>query len=138
MKKLCLCILFVLLLPVTSSFAATVTGQLIFIPYATVGNGWWSGVAIHNTTSNPMTFSIGVFKENGDWVNGGSFSVAAHAMKVDVLENFLGGTPPSLRMSVRISTLTNETFRATLFVGSDTGGFNFQNYKSDEHTFDIL
>jgi len=138
MKKLCLFLLVVLLLPVTSSFAITpptVTGQQIFIPYTAVGSGWWSGVAITNISASTMTFSIGVFKENGVWVAGSSFSVPAHAMKVEVLEYFFGGTPPDVAMSVRIRTGTNETFRATLFVGNDMGGFGFQNYKSDENTW---
>jgi len=133
MKKLCLIILFVLLLPVTSSFAATpttATGQQIFIPYSGVGEGWWSGLVINNISDSAMTFSISVFKENGVWVEGSSFSVAAYAMKVDVLENFFGGTPPDNRMAVRIQTGTNEPFEATLFVGNSEGGFGFQNYTS--------
>jgi hypothetical protein len=138
MKKLCLIILFVLLLPVTSSLAATpitVTGQQIFIPYTAVGGGWWSGLAITNTSDSTMTFAIRVFKGNGDHVDGSSFSVGSKAMKVDALENFFGGTPPDNMMSIRIRTTTNETFRATLFVGNDMGGFGFQNYKSDENTW---
>lgn len=138
MKKLCLFILIVLLLPVTSSFAAapiTVTGQQIFIPYTAVGGGWWSGLAITNTFASTRTFAIRVFKANGDYVDGSSFSVGSMAMKVDALENFFGGTPPDNMMSIRIRTTTNETFRATLFVGNDMGGFGFQNYKSDENTW---
>lgn len=137
MKKLCLFLLVVLLLPVTSSLAAapiTLTGQQIFIPYTAVGGGWWSGLAITNTSDSAMTFSIGVFKENGVWVAGSSFSVPAHAMKVDALENFFGGTPPDNMMSIRIRT-SNEPFKATLFVGNDMGGFGFQNYNSGEYTY---
>lgn len=137
MKKLCLFLLVVLLLPVTSSFAITpptLTGQQIFIPYTAVGGGWWSGLAITNISASTMTFSIGVFKENGVWVAGSSFSVPAHAMKVDALENFFGGTPPDNMMSIRIRT-GNEPFKATLFVGNDMGGFGFQNYNSGEYTY---
>jgi hypothetical protein len=133
MKKLFLIILFVLLLPVTSSFAAappTATGQQIFIPYSAVGEGWWSGLVINNISDSTMTFSISALKENGGWVEGSSFSVAAHTMKVDMLEKFFGGTPPNDRMSVRIQTGTNEPFGATLFVGNNEGGFGFQNYAS--------
>jgi len=136
MKKVCLIILFVLLLPVTSSFAApltvTSTGQQIFIPYTQVGEGYWSGVVIHNTSDSTMSFYIGVYKDDGVWVYGSSFSVAPNAMKVDTLENFFGGTPPSLRMSPVIRTHTNVPFQATLFVGSDAGGFAFQNYVSSD------
>ena len=141
MKKLCLFLLVVLLLPVTSSFAITpptVTGQQIFIPYTAVGGGWWSGLAITNTSDSAMTFAIRVFKGNGEWVNGSSFSVPAHAMKVEVLEYFFGGTPPDVAMSVRIRTGTNEPFKATLFIGADQGGFGFQNYNSGEYTYPIL
>jgi hypothetical protein len=141
MKKLCLFLLVVLLLPVTSSFAITpptATGQQIFIPYAIVGNGWWSGVAITNTSASTMTFSIGVFKENGGWVAGSSFSVPPHAMKVEVLEYFFGNTPPDVAMSVRIRTTTNEPFKATLFIGTDQGGFGFQNYNSGDYTYNII
>jgi hypothetical protein len=139
MKKMYLFILivFMLLLPVTSAFAAvpilTETGQQIFIPYATVGSGWWSGLAVHNTAGSSMTFSVGVYKDNGDYVSGDTFTVAAFAMKVDTLENFLpGNTAPSARMSVliRCSAGGAPTFQATLFLGNDEGGFGFQNYTS--------
>jgi hypothetical protein len=53
MKKVCLIVLFVLLLPVTSTFAATETGQQIFIPYAVVGEGWWSGLAVQTHPTAP-------------------------------------------------------------------------------------
>ena len=141
MKKLCLFLLVVLLLPVTSSFAITpptVTGQQIFIPYTAVGGGWWSGLAITNTSDSAMTFAIRVFKGNGDHVDGSSFSVGSKAMKVDALENFFGGTPPDNMMSIRIRTGTNEPFKATLFIGTDQGGFGFQNYNSGEYTYPIV
>ena len=142
MKKVhLLIILLLLLLPVTSSFALglTETDQRIFIPYATVGEGWWSGVVIHNTSSSTMNFSIGVYKDDGAFVSGSSFSVAAHAMKVDILENFFGGTPPSLRMSpVITSHNTTVPFQATFFVGNDEGGFGFQNYTSSDYTHNII
>ena len=43
-------------------------------------------------------------------------------------------------MSVRIQSrnYSDETFRATLFVGNDAGGFGFQNYKSDEYTYSFI
>ncbi|MHB8909743.1 MAG: hypothetical protein ACYDAA_12795 [Syntrophales bacterium] len=141
MKKTFLIILFVLMLPATSSFALplTETDQRIFMPYATVGGGWWSGVVVHNTSGSTMNFSIGVYKDNGVFVSGSSFSVAAHAMKVDTLENFFGGTPPSLRMSpVITSHNTTVPFQATLFVGNDEGGFGFQNYTSSDYVHDII
>ena len=143
MKKLCLFILVVSLFSVTSSSAApapTGTGQRIFIAYAPVVGGWWSGLVIHNTSDGSRTFSIRAYREDGTYVDGPSFSVAAHAMKVDVVENFFGGTPPSPRMSVRIqsTSYSDESFRATIFVGNDTGGFGFQNYKSDEYTYPVI
>ncbi|MHB8907547.1 MAG: hypothetical protein ACYDAA_01545 [Syntrophales bacterium] len=137
MKKLCLIILFVLLLPVTSSLAITrqaATGQEIFIPYSAVGGGWWSGLVINNISDSTMTFSISVFKEDGVRVDGNSVSVAAHAMKVDVLENFFGGNPPDDRMSVLIQTGSNESFGAALLVGNNEGGFGIQNYSSSDST----
>jgi hypothetical protein len=143
MKKLCLFILVVFLLPVTSSFAApppTGTGQEIFIAYAQAGEGWWSGLVIHNTSDGSRIFYIRAYKENGTYVDGPSFSVPAHAMDVRVLEGFFGDTPPSLRMSVRIrsTNYSDEAFRATLFVGNDTGGFGFQNYMSEEYTYPLM
>ena len=141
MKKIYLFILFfVLLLPVTSSFAApsTGTGQQIIIPYTQIGDGWWSGLAINNTFTSSMTFTVAVYRESGIYAIGSSFAVAAHAMKVDVLENFFSGTPPSGRMLVRIRTTTNQPFQATLFVGNTEGGFGFQNYTSEEYTYPVL
>jgi hypothetical protein len=140
MKKLCLFVLLVLLLPVTSSFAAPpATGQQILIPYAQVGDGYWSGVAIHNITSSSMTFSFSVYKSDGTWVSGSSFSVAAHAMEVRLVESFFSGMAPSGRMSVLIKCPTDGSspFQATLFVGSDQGGFGFQNYTSEAYTYTI-
>ena len=140
MKKLCLFVLLVLLLPVTSSFAAlpTATGQQILIPYAQVGDGYWSGVAIHNLTSSSMTFSFSVYKSDGIWVSGSSFTVAPHAMEVRLVESFFSGMAPSGRMSVLIKCPTDGSlpFQATLFVGSDQG-FGFQNYKSEAYTYNI-
>ena len=95
-------------------------------------------MAITNTSDSTMTFAIRVFKGNGDHVDGSSFSVGSKAMKVDALENFFGGTPPDVAMSVRIRTGTNEPFKATLFIGADQGGFGFQNYNSGEYTYPIL
>jgi hypothetical protein len=137
MKKLCLFILIVLLLAVTSSFAAaptTVTGQQIFIPYSVVGGGWWSGLAVTNTQDSSMTFIIRAFNDNGEPVDGTPFSLDKKAMEIKLLEDFFGGTLPSPAMSVRIRTTTNETFKATLFVGNDVG-FGFQNYSSGENTW---
>ncbi len=137
MKKIYLIILFVLLLPVASSFAITpptATGQQILIPYALIDAGWWSGVAIHNTSDSDMTFSFGAYRAvDGGYVSGVTFTVAAHAMEVRMLGDFFSGTPPTGRMSplIRCDTNLAPTFQATLFVGnSDDGGFGFQNYTS--------
>jgi|WetSurMetagenome_2_1015567.scaffolds.fasta_scaffold170146_2 hypothetical protein len=143
MRKLCLFILVVSLLSVTSSFAApppTGTVQRLFIAYAPVVGEWWSGLVIHNTSDGSRTFSIRAFREDGTYKDSASFSVAAYAMKVDVVENFFGGTPPSPRMSLRIqsSNYSDETFRATLFVGNAAGGFGFQNYISGEYTYPLV
>jgi hypothetical protein len=141
MKKLCLFILVVLLLPVTSSFALappTATGQQILMPYAQDGDGYWSGVAIQNPNASPMTFSLAVYLSNGTYQYGSSFTVAAHAMKVDLLGNFFSGMAPSGRVSVwiRCSTDGAPIFNGTLFVGSDQG-FAFQNYKSEAYTYTV-
>jgi hypothetical protein len=141
MKKIYLFILVVLLCPVTSSFAAlpiTETVQQIFIPYSQVGEGWWSGLVIHNTSSSSMTFRPYAYGENGALHSGSTVSVAAHAMDVKLLEGFFGGTAPSLRMAVQIRSTTNVPFQATLFVGNDTGGFSFQNYTSADYTYPVL
>ena len=133
MKKLSLIILFVLLLPVTSFSAIVrlaVPAQQISIPYTQVGDGWWSGLAINNISDGTMTFSISAIKDDGTQVDGSSFPVLAHAMKVGLVESFFTGMAPSGRMSVRIQTVTNEPFEATLFVGNTEGGFGFQNYTS--------
>ena len=135
MKKIYLTILLTLLLPVTSAFAQIVgaeTGQQVLIPYSVVGDGWWSGVAIHNPSGSDMTFSIGVYEDNGTYVAGkATFTVAAHAMKADLVENFFNDPHPTgrLSLSIRCSTGNAPAFLVTLFVGNE-GGFGFQNYTS--------
>jgi hypothetical protein len=143
MRKLCLFILVVSLLSVTSSFAApppTGTVQRLFIAYVPVVGEWWSGLVIHNTSEGSRTFIIRAFRENGTYKDSASFSVAANAMRVDTVQNYFGGTPPDPRMSLRIqsSNYTDESFRATLFVGNGEGGFGFQNYKSEEYTYPLV
>jgi hypothetical protein len=136
MKKIYLTILLMLLLPVTSAYAILVgveTGQQVLIPYSVVDGGWWSGVAIHNPSGSAMTFSIGVYKDDGTYVAGkATFTVAAHAMKVDLVENFFNAPHPTgrLSLSIRCSTGNAPAFQVTLFIGNDQGGFGFQNYTS--------
>jgi hypothetical protein len=135
MKKFCLIILCVLLVSVTSSFAvaSNITGQQIFIPYAlTTDTGWWSGLAVNNTSDSTMAFSIGAYKADGTWVPGVTFSVAAHHMEVRALPAFFSGTAPTGAMSLLIRCAIDlaPIFQATLFVGSADGGFGFQNYTS--------
>ncbi len=69
MKKICLIVLLVLLLPVTSAFALVLpgspaTGQQVLLPYVVneADGSWWSGLAITNTSGSSMTFSIGAYK----------------------------------------------------------------------------
>ena len=61
MKKFCLIILFVFLLPVTNSFAVTPldteTGQEIYIPYATIGNG----LVVRGGRPQPIRQCRGIF-----------------------------------------------------------------------------
>jgi hypothetical protein len=58
-------------------------------------------------------------------------------MKVDVLQNFFTGTPPTGQMSVRIRCSTDgaDPFQVTLFVGNDQGGFGFQTTTSWDYTY---
>jgi hypothetical protein len=61
-----------------------VTGQQVIIPYAQSGDGYWSGVAITNTSPVSVTFTIGVYKSDAVWHLGtGPFTVEAHTMKVE-------------------------------------------------------
>ena len=134
MKKICLIVLLVLLLPVTSAFALVVgspaTGQQVLLPYVVnVADGsWWSGLAIVNTSGSSMTFSIGAYDEDGTWVSGNSFTVAAHAMEVRAVGAFFTTPPTTDRFSVLIRCATDEapSFQVALFVGSSEGGFGFQ------------
>jgi hypothetical protein len=132
MKKICLIVLVVLLLPVTSSFAATAT-QRIFIPYAVVGDGYWSGLVIHNTSNSAMTFIVCVYTNTGEGHYGTAVvDVQPHAMEARPVENFLGSHVLSVQMSLQILTITNTPFQATLVIGSENG-FGFQNYKSEDY-----
>ncbi len=73
MKKMYLFILvvFMLLLPVTSSFAevpgATVIGQQVLVPYALNTTDGHGGADLSSPTrqDSVMTFSIGAYLENG-------------------------------------------------------------------------
>jgi hypothetical protein len=144
MKKLYLFILFVLLLPVTSSFAIappTATGQKIFVPYVQVGNGYWSGLAVHNISGTSQSFTFNVFSSEGTVIYGNSFTVAPYAMEVRLVEGFFSGLmAPTGRMSVVIKSPADGSvpFKATIFVGSDQGGFGFQNYTSEPYTYTPL
>jgi hypothetical protein len=142
MKKICLIVLFVLLLPVTSSFAYTpptytYTGQKILLPYAVADAGWWAGAAVHNLTNATITVTVGAYLSDGTYVSGNTFTVAAYAMKVDLVENYFSGMQPSGRMSVLFKCPANGSapFKATLFIGNTQGGFGFNNYNSEAYDY---
>ena len=146
MKKICLIILFVFLLPVTSSFAIappTATGQRIFVPYVQVGGGWCSGLAIHNLTVSTINITLTVRESPSTYEYVSIFTVASFDMKVDLLENFFSDLPPSGRPSGRMSVWIecsangSSPFQATLFIGNDQGGFGFNNYKSEAYTYTL-
>jgi len=148
MKRMHLFILvvFMLLLPVTSSFAVVpgglATGQQVLLPYATSDAGWWTGLVVTNTSGSDMSFSIGVYKANGDWVSGTGFTVPAHGLKVDSLGSFFPGTLPTGTMSVWIRCSANgaAAFQVTIFVGNPDGGFGIQTVTSWDwvHTTGII
>ena len=104
--------------------------QMVFVPYAVVDDPWWSGLCIHNLTSQPREFTVAAHSADGVLKQGKSFWIQPYSMKVDLLENFFSDGLHDTRVSVGVFHAgSNEIFKVTLFVGTDTG-FSFQNYTS--------
>jgi hypothetical protein len=123
MKFVLAATLFVLI-PLTS------TADIIHIPYATVGNSWWSGLAISNPTDKDVHILVTARTEQGTMKYGDAFTLKPYTMRVDLLEKFFNGALPSSRVQLRVASLGDlAPFQATLFVGNDKG-FAFQCFDS--------
>jgi hypothetical protein len=124
-----------------SSNAFAITGQRVIMPYVVSGTGsWWSGIAVHNTTNEARSVYFNARTEAGANVAGKTISIPAYGMIVNLVENLFTTPLPSTRVSIYITEGfggSASTFRATLFVGSDTG-FGFENFTSEAYTWDLV
>ena len=118
-------------------------GQRVQIPYVTQGNGWYTGVAITNFTSDTIHPYADFIHEDGtysgaiDRVNLGEF--ARYEMKVYSLYELYNvdkdpAVPlPDDRFSLWIThwQATNEQFGVAVFICNDLagiGGYGFQQF----------
>ena len=109
--------------------------QQAVIPYATVSEGWASGLSVYNRSAYTVYYQVGFYLADGSYVSGIKFSLPPNGSITDTLTNFAGTGTISGTVAVYIRTLNlNYPFDATMFVGSSTlfQGFAFQNYPSSE------
>lgn len=121
--------------------ALAITGQRVIMPYVVSGVGsWWSGIAVHNTTNATRSVNFSARSEAGTFVSGKTISIPAYGMAVDLVGNFFTNPLPGSRFSIYLVDSfggSASTFRATLFVGSDTG-FGFQSLTSEAYEWDLV
>ena len=103
--------------------------DLIHIPYVTVGGEWWSGLAVTNLSDQELLVAIYATTEDGVEKSGEFFVVKPHGMHVDLLQKYFAGGLPASRVHVRLGSLLGNPFKATLYVGNNSG-FSFQHYDS--------
>ena len=103
--------------------------DVLIIPYATSGGEWWSGLAVTNLSNQDLVVAIYATTEQGVEKGGNFFVIKAHGMRVDTLDKFFTGGLPASRVHVRLGTLAGSPFKATLYVGNNTG-FGFHHYDS--------
>jgi len=106
--------------------------QSVTVPYAVVGSGWWSGIAITNTSSHAITPIVYISNSDGTSHCTALSSIASGAIYADLIENII----PSLTLTSRVwlSVVNNgaDEFDVTLFVGQTDGGFGFQAFHSED------
>jgi hypothetical protein len=140
MKKTCISLAFILFFSFIisdSSFGImfTVTAQRIIIPYTTVSEKWWSGLAIHNESNAAHTYYVGFYDEDGTELFGKCVTIAPHAIDKNSLQNY-ASDPTEIKGAVsvyiRTTGASDEPFSATLFMGNtaETQGFGFETYRS--------
>ncbi|THB80517.1 MAG: hypothetical protein D3926_06695 [Desulfobacteraceae bacterium] len=134
-----LLILILLSILMTCSGAHAYTAQRLVIPYASIDavKGWWSGVAIHNPTSNPIILGLKSYDASGTQINEHlCLEIPPQGTQTNTLQNFFSD-PPAVSGRVSIYITSNgplsDHFQATLFLGNNGNsnpGFAFQTYES--------
>ena len=71
-------------------------GYAVTIAYYTVSSGWWTGLAIYNSSSAANSITLGCLDSDGDVQAAGTLSLIPYAFSADILANFMSaGTVPS-------------------------------------------
>jgi hypothetical protein len=106
--------------------------QSVTVPYAEVGSGWWSGIAITNTSSHTITPIVYITNSDGTSHCTTLSSIASGAIYADLLENIIPSATLTSRVWLRIANNGDDEFDVTLFVGDTDGGFGFQSFHSED------
>ena len=70
-------------------------GYAVTIAYYVVSSGWWTGLAIYNSSSESNSIKVGCLDSTGDVQAAGTLSLIPYAFEADLLANFMtGGSVP--------------------------------------------
>ena len=64
-------------------------GYAVTVAYYTVASGWWTGLAIYNSSDESNTITIGCLDADGVAQAAGQISLIPYAFDADVLANFM-------------------------------------------------
>jgi hypothetical protein len=106
--------------------------QTVKVPYATLANGWWSGIAITNTSSHTITPIVYVYNSDGTSHCTSLSSIASGAIYADLIGNIIPSATLTSRVWVTVANNSDDEFDVTLFVGRTDGGFGFQSFHSED------
>ncbi len=112
--------------------AQIVDGQQVVIPYATTVNGWWTGLAVFNSSNEIRTFRVLCLDESGEVIGTYLASIRPFETVVGALDSFISELRyVQKRVNICFETVGTEPFHITMFMGNDVGGFSFFSYKSE-------
>lgn len=106
--------------------------QSVDVPYAVVGSGWWSGIAITNTSSSPITPIVYITNSDGTSHCIALSTIASGAIYAELIENIIPSATLTDRVWLTVVNNGSEDFDVTLFVGQTDGGFGFQAFHSED------
>lgn len=106
--------------------------QSVTLPYAVMGSGWWSRVAITNTSDHDITPVICIYNSDGTSHCANLSTIATGAVYTNLIENFIPSATLSLKVQISIVNNTDDEFDVTLIVGTPDGDFGFQSFHSKD------
>lgn len=119
------------LMTMLSAPGALLASEIVEIPYAVVDNGWWSGLAITNTSPSAISPIVYLTTSDGENYCTGIGSIAPGEIFAERVENIFTGVELSSRVSLQVASNNAVAFGATLFIGQSSGGFGFQEFMSE-------